>query len=418
VAARDGSIVMIYFDNSATTLMKPPEVAEAVKYAINNFGNTGRSFYDAALTADRELYRTRAEIAKLVGLDEPLNVAFTSSFTESQNLVAGGLIEKNDAVVTTVTEHNSVLRPLYLSGCNLRFIDCDDDGVLRDDSIREAIKPPVKYLFCTHGSNLTGNITDARTLYGLCKENGVTMVLDVSQTLGTVPVDIDMADVFCFSGHKGLFGPQGTGGVIVNGRFDFRLVKTGGSGSHSFDRFQPLDMPDVFESGTPNGHGIYGLQKGVIFVNETGVDRIHARTDELWKAFYNGVKDSPGVRVYGGFSTAGALSGRAPFAGAPSAGKPSIDEPFPDRLPVISINITGLSSTDFAQRLWDDYGIATRPGIHCAPLLHKRLGTAGAGMVRFSFSYFNTDDEIAAGVRAVNEIARHVNEYGIYNHIQ
>jgi len=372
---------MIYFDNSATTLMKPPEVAEAVKYAINNFGNTGRSFYDAALTADRELYRTRMEIAKLVGLDEPLNVAFTSSFTESLNLVAAGLIERGDAVATTVTEHNSVLRPLYLCGCDLRFVDCDDNGVLRADSIREALRPPVKFLFCTHGSNLTGNITDVKRLRDLCKMNSITLVLDVSQTLGTVPVDIDMADIFCFSGHKGLFGPQGTGGVIVNGKFDFRLVKTGGSGSRSFERFQSTDMPDVFESGTPNGHGIYGLQKGVVFVNETGVGQIHARTDELWKTFYNGIKDVPGIRVYGDFSAA-------------------------DRLPVIAVNIEGMVSTEFAQRLWDEHNIATRPGIHCAPLLHERLGTAGAGMVRFSFSYFNTEEEIKSGVEAVEVIAR------------
>ena len=376
---------MIYFDNSATTLMKPPEVAEAVKFAINNFGSTGRSFYDAALLADRELYKTRMEIAGLVGLDEPLNVAFTSSFTESLNLVAGGLLEKGDTVVTTVTEHNSVLRPLYLSGCDLRFIDCDDNGALRPDSIEKHIKPPAKYLFCTHGSNLTGNLTDVKLLHDMCKENYVTMILDVSQTLGTFAVDIGMADILCFSGHKGLFGPQGTGGVIVNGQFGFRLVKAGGTGSRSFDMFQPIDMPDVFESGTSNIHGIYGLQKGVIFVRETGVNRIHARTDELWKAFYKGIKDIPGVRVYGDYPT----PGRFPV----------------DRLPVMGINIVGMQSTDFAQRLWEDYQIATRPGIHCAPLLHKRLGTADSGMVRFSFSYFNTQEEIAAGVRAVGEIA-------------
>jgi len=376
---------MIYFDSSATTLTKPPEVAEAVKFAINNFGNTARSFYDAALLADRELYKTRMEIASLVGLDEPLDVAFTSSFTESLNLVAGGLLEKGDTVITTVTEHNSVLRPLYLSGCDLCFIDCDDDGALRSDSIEKYIKPPAKFLFCTHGSNLTGNLTDVKLLYDMCKANHVTMVLDVAQTLGTVHVDIGMADILCFSGHKGLFGPQGTGGIIVNGQFGFRSVKAGGTGSRSFDMFQSLDVPDVFESGTTNIHGIYGLQKGVRFVRETGVDRIHARTDELWKAFYEGIKDIPGVRVYGDYASEGALP----------AG----------RLPVVGINIGSMSSTDLAERLWEDYHIATRPGIHCAPLLHKRLGTAVSGIVRFSFSYFNTEEEIAEGVRAVEEIA-------------
>jgi len=227
------------------------------------------------------------------------------------------------------------------------------------------------------------------------------MVLDVSQTLGIIPVDVGMADIFCFSGHKGLFGPQGTGGVIVNGKFDFRLVKTGGSGSRSFEMFQASDMPDVFESGTPNMHGIYGLQKGVIFVNETGIDRIRSKTDGLWKAFYAGITEIPGVRVYGSFSHRACEPGDSDNRGAPSC-----ETVAPDRLPVIAMIMEGMSSTDLAQLLWQDHGIATRAGIHCAPLLHKRLGTADAGMVRFSFSYFNTNEEIEAGVRAVGEIAR------------
>jgi len=361
-------------------LKKPPAVAEAVAFAINNFGNTGRSFYDAALLADRELFRTRAEIAKLVGLGEPLNVAFTSSFTESLNLVTGGLVAKDDTVITTVMEHNSVLRPLYLSGCDQRFIDCDDNGVLRQDRIKEQLRPPAKFFFCTHGSNLTGNINDARELHSLCKANNITMILDVSQTLGAVAVDADMADILCFSGHKGLFGPQGTGGVIVNGKIDFKIVKTGGSGSMSFNRIQSNTMPDVFETGTLNGHGLYGLQKGVCFINETGVEAIGDRNTRLWKQFYDGIKDVRGLRIYGDYSSA-------------------------LRLPVVALNLLGMSSGEFAQRLWENYGIATRPGIHCAPLLHKRFGTEDTGMVRFSFSYFNTEEEIETGVRAVRETA-------------
>jgi len=374
---------MIYFDNSATTLRKPPEVAEAVAYAINNFGNTGRSFYDAALLADREIFRTRAEIAKLVGLVEPLNVAFTSSFTASLNLVVGGLISESDTVVTTVTEHNSVLRPLYLSGCELLFIDCDDNGVLREDSIEKLVKPPAKFLFCTHSSNLTGNMTDVRDIYSRCKANGLTMILDVSQTLGVVPVEIDMADVFCFSGHKGLFGPQGTGGVIVNGKLDFKIVKTGGTGVNSFSRIQNQDMPDVFEVGTPNSHGLYGLQKGVSFINGEGIDRIQEKTSRLSKKFYDGVIDIPSVKLYGDYSAE-------------------------TRLPIFAVSVAGLASSELSQRLWEGYSVATRPGIHCAPLLHERLGTAGTGLTRFSFSYFNTEDEIAAGVRAIREIAGEV----------
>ena len=372
---------MIYFDNSATTLIKPPEVAEAVKYAINNFGNSGRSFYDAAMTANREIYKTRAEIAKLVGLDNPLNVAFTSSSTESLNLVIGGLVKKEDSVITTVTEHNSVLRPLYLKGCDLSFIDCDDNGNLPVDLHEKHIDPSTRLLICTHGSNVTGNITNVKALYRTCKPNNIIMVLDISQTLGVIPVDVGMADIFCFTGHKGLYGPQGTGGVIVNGGFDFEIVKTGGAGVNSFDKFQSLEMPDVFETGTLNSHGIYGLQKGVRFINETGINRIQAKETRLIEMFLSGVKEIERIRLYGDISAK-------------------------NRLPVVSLNIDGLTSSELAERLWRDYGIATRAGSHCAPLLHKRFDTVGTGMVRFSFSYFNTEDEIEKGVSALKDISK------------
>ncbi|MDR1206020.1 MAG: aminotransferase class V-fold PLP-dependent enzyme [Peptococcaceae bacterium] len=394
---------MIYFDNSATTLMKPPGVAEAVAYAVSHFGNAGRSFYDPVLLANREIYSTRMEIAKLAGLDDPLRVAFTSSSTESLNLVIGGLVERGDAVITTVTEHNSVLRPLYLKGCDLSFIDCDDHGVLRADTLEEMLKPPAgrparpanpagqdashragrsaRFLICTHGSNVTGNVTDVRKFYDVCKANRVKMILDVSQTFGVVPVHVDMADILCFTGHKGLFGPQGTGGVIANGAFDFNIVKTGGAGVRSFDRFQPRDMPDIFETGTLNSHGIYGLQKGVRFINETGIDAIHAKEARLLKMFHGGVKDLEGVKIYGDFSEE-------------------------NRLPVLSLNIAGLTSSELAERLWSGYGVATRAGSHCAPLLHKRLGTVDVGMVRFSFSYFNTEDEVQKGVSAMEDIVQ------------
>lgn len=376
---------MIYFDNSATTLMKPPEVAQAVQHAINHFGNAGRSFYDAVQLSNREIFKTRSEIAKLVGLDAPLNVAFTASATESLNLVIGGLVDKADGVVTTVTEHNSVLRPLYLKGCDLRFIDCDDAGKLSLDSFAKQIDSRTKVLVCTHGSNVTGNVTDAKALYGMCKANGITMVLDISQTFGAIPVDIDMADVFCFTGHKGLYGPQGTGGVIVNGNIDFRVVKTGGAGVNSFDKLQSAEMPDVFETGTLNAHGIYGLQKGVHFINETGIDAIHAKEMRLLKRFLDGISKMDRIQVYGDLSAE-------------------------NRLAVVSLNMKGLSSSELAERLWEDHGIATRAGSHCAPLLHERFGTVECGMVRFSFSYFNTEEEIEKGVSALDAIAK--NERG------
>jgi len=372
---------MIYFDNSATTLTKPPEVAKAVSHAINTFGNAGRSFYDPALSANREIYKARAEIAKLIGHNDPLNVAFTSSSTESLNLVTGGLIGRGDHVITTVLEHNSVLRPLYLSGCSLSYIDCDGSGSLLIDTFEDLLEPETRFLVCTHGSNVTGNVTDVRALYDRCKTGGIIMILDISQTFGSIPVSMDMADIFCFTGHKSLFGPQGTGGIIASGKFDFKIVKTGGAGVNSFDAFQSKNMPDVFEVGTINSHSIYGLQKGAAFVNQIGIEEIHAKSMRLLQLFYEGVSRLRGVTVYGDFSSF-------------------------DKLPVVSLSVEDSDSSEVAQRLWFGYGIATRAGSHCAPLLHKRFGTDGTGIVRFSFSYFNTEDEVQQGIAAMAEIVK------------
>jgi selenocysteine lyase/cysteine desulfurase len=205
------------------------------------------------------------------------------------------------------------------------------------------------------------------------------MVMDISQSFGSIPVSADMADIFCFSGHKALFGPQGTGGVVVNGSHDFRIVKTGGAGAHSFDAFQPKAMPDIFEVGTPNSHGIYGLQKGVRFVRETGVEAIRAKETRLTEIFLGGVRSLPGVRLYGDYAAE-------------------------NRLPIVSFSVDGLDSSYLAERLWTEHGIAARAGVHCAPLLHRRLGTADTGMARFSFSYFNTEEEVEKGVAAIEAI--------------
>jgi len=371
---------MIYFDNSATTLMKPETVGEAVAYAIAHFGNSGRSFYDAAMNANREIYKTREAVARLVGAPDPLCVAFTSSATESLNLVIHGLIRKGDRVITTPTEHNSVLRPLYDSGCEIDFMRCDDQGRLDISSLPELIRPDTKCLVCTHASNVTGNLTDVARIYEICKKNNVSMILDVSQTLGLIETNADMADVLCFTGHKAMFGPQGTGGIIACKNLPFIPVKTGGAGVNSFDKVQSTETPDIFEAGTMNSHGIYGLQKGVCFVLETGVDEIHAKEKRLTELFYEGVKDLKNIIVYGDFSTG-------------------------ERIPVVSINVGEMASSELSGRLWEDYRIATRSGVHCAPLLHKRLKTDERGMTRFSFSYFNTEDEIAAAIFAIKDIA-------------
>ena len=389
---------MIYCDNAATSLIKPPEVADAVTFALANLGAASRASHGASMAASREVYRTREVIAKMVGADDPTSVAFTSSATEALNLVIFGLIRSEDKVITTAAEHNSVLRPLYLSGCELDVVNCDEFGVIDlDHAERLVSQGGVKLLAVTHGSNVTGAVTDVYALRDICARHGVIMLLDVSQTLGVIPVIADMADILCFTGHKGLFGPQGVGGVVFNGElgtelgvrslelgvrgseFGIRIVKTGGSGSNTFDETQPCRMPDIFESGTMNVHGIYGLQMGARFVDEIGLERVTSHVAALTDRFLDGVLSLGRVTVYGGESGAEKI-----------------------RLPIVSLNVEGFAAADVAAVLWDEHGIAVRAGFHCAPLMHRALGTVNSGAVRFSFSYFNTYDDVDRCVSALS----------------
>ncbi len=373
---------MIYLDNSATTLAKPPAVGEAFLDALGRFGNAGRSFHAPAMEAGRGVYKARQAVAALTDLEDPLQVAFTSSATESLNLVIGGLIRREHAVITTVLEHNSVLRPLYHTGCRVDVLGCDDTGRLNLESLPNLLRPETAFMVCTHGSNVTGYVPDMAAIAAFCREHGLTLIVDISQTLGVTPVAASMGDVLCFTGHKGLFGPQGTGGIIVHTPgLPFRPVKTGGAGANSFAHCQSLDMPEVFEVGTLNAQGIYALSKGVEFVMDTGLGTISRHEQALRQQFYDGVYALPGITIYGDNSSH-----------------------FP--LPVVSLNLEGFTSQDLSQRLWEEFHIATRGGIHCAPLLHQHFGTENRGMVRFSFSYFTTAQEVERAVAAIKTIVK------------
>ncbi|MFV0412690.1 MAG: aminotransferase class V-fold PLP-dependent enzyme [Oscillospiraceae bacterium] len=370
---------MIYFDCSATSLEKPPEVAEATAWAIGHLGNAGRSFYGAAMQASREIFAVRRQVAGLVGLASPLQVAFTSSATESLNLVVQALVRPEDHVITTVLEHNSVLRPLYGSGCRLSFLNCDDEGNLLLESLASLVQPSTKYVFATHGSNVLGTLTNARQLAALCRAHGLTLVLDISQTLGHTAVTADRADVFCFTGHKGLMGPQGTGGIAARQGLKFTVTKTGGAGYNSFAKNQGTAMPEVFEAGTANAHGLFGLQKGAAFVSAIGVPAIEQKEQALARCFWNRLQGTAGIKLYG--------------------------PPPEGRLGVVAVTVGGQNSEETALRLWEGRQIATRPGSHCAPLLHTRFGTEKSGMVRFSFGYFNTFAEVDTAADALCHIA-------------
>ena len=376
---------MIYMDNAATTMHKPQEVIDAVVNAMNSMGNAGRGASEAALSASRVIYDTRDRLAELFGAEDARRIAFTSNSTESLNIAIKGSLNPGDHVITTVLEHNSVLRPLYemeKNGVELSIIRCDPKGTLDIRDIEDAITPETKMIICTNGSNLTGNYIPLQPIGDMAKEHGVLFVVDASQTAGIFPIDVQKMhiDVLCFTGHKGLLGPQGTGGIYVKDGIELRPLKTGGSGIQTYSKEHPVQMPTALEAGTLNGHGIAGLHAALGYLKKEGIDNIRRKEQELMWRFYNGVKDIPGVKIYGDYSQK-------------------------ERCAIVTLNIGDYDSSEVSDELLMEYNISTRSGGHCAPLMHKALGTVEQGAVRFSFSHYNTEEEVDAAVRAIHELA-------------
>lgn len=375
---------MIYLDSAATSMRKPKEVSRAVLKALDSMGNGYRGTHDASLDTARTIHETRELISKLFNAGGADRVAFTANATASLNMAIKGTLSAGDHVVSTVLEHNSVLRPLYEMeerGVQLSLIGCDKNGVLLYDELEAALLKNTKVLVCTHASNLTGNVTDIRRIGKLCRERGILFVVDSSQTAGILPIDMeeDYIDILCFSGHKGLLGPQGTGAICVGRDVKVRPLMSGGSGFKTFSRTHPEEMPTLLEAGTLNGHGIAGLNAAVKYINKTGIDTIRKKEQKLAKDFYLGVKEYPGISIYGDFSSF-------------------------DRIPTVSFNLWDLESGAMCGRLADDFGIYARGGGHCAPLMHKALGTEEQGAIRFSFSHYNTSAEVKSALAALWEI--------------
>ena len=376
---------MIYMDNAATTLQKPECVAKAVVNAMNSFGNAGRGLNDASMGASRVVYDTREKLCRLFHGENPKQFAFTSNATESLNTAIQGLIGPGDHVITTMLEHNSVLRPLYereAVGVELTILRCDTYGNISYEEIEAAIRENTKAIVCTHGSNLTGNLTDIGRIGAIAKKHGILLIADASQTAGLIPIDVQemRIDVLCFTGHKGLYGPQGTGGIYVRPGVEIKPLKRGGSGIETYNKNHPAQMPTALEAGTLNSHGIAGLNAALIYIEETGVEHIcQLALERMWQ-FYEGVCDIPGVTVYGDFSEK-------------------------ERVPIVSLNIEDFDSAEVSDELLTEYGIATRAGGHCAPLMHEALGNVEQGAVRFSFSHFNTKEEVEKAISAIRELA-------------
>ena len=376
---------MIYLDSSATSFLKPPQVAEAVFRSFNTIGNAGRGAHAPTLNASRLIYDTREKLAALFGTPDPSRIAFTCNATEALNIAIHGAIHPGEHVITTACEHNSVLRPLYLKekeGTELTIIPADKKGRIRYDLLESSVKSNTSAIVLTHASTVSGNVTDLAFVSNFAKKHGLLLIVDASQTAGSLPINVVKMgiDILCFTGHKGLFGPQGTGGLYVREGLTLSPLKSGGSGIHSFDRQHPTDMPTALEAGTLNGHGIAGLNAGLDYILSTGVKNIHAKEISLARRFVNGISDISDLKLYG-----------------------DIDAPL--RTPIISLNIGNMSSASVSDILWEDYEICVRAGAHCAPLMHKTFGTEKQGAVRFSFSCFNTGAEIDTAIRAMHEIA-------------
>ena len=377
---------MIYFDNAATTLRKPACVVKAVTEAMCALGNSGRGVHSGALSASRIIYDTRAALAQLFGAESPERIAFTANSTQALNIAINGVLNPGDHVITTALEHNSVLRPLYELedlGVQLTILPADPMGNIRYEDFEKEIRPNTKAIVTTHGSNLTGNLLDIGRIGAFARGHGLIYIVDASQTAGIFDIDVQKmrVDILCFTGHKGLLGPQGTGGIYVREGLEVRPLLRGGSGVQTYLRSHPPQMPTALEAGTLNGHGIAGLGAAVRYLQETGLPAIRAKEQELMWTFYTQVREIPGISVYGDFSSR-------------------------NRCAIVSLNVRNYDSGEVSDALSESCGIATRSGSHCAPLMHKALGTVEQGAVRFSFSHFNTQEEIKIAVAALQELAQ------------
>lgn len=378
---------MIYLDNAATTMHKPQTVIDAVTQAMCSLGNAGRGATSGALDAARTIHGCRAKLARLLGCPRADHVCFTPNSTAALNTVINGVVRPGDRVVTTVLEHNSVLRPLNRlaaeQGVTVEHAGCDASGVLDYDELERLVTLGTRAVVVTHASNVTGNAVDIARVAAMAHAAGALVIVDASQSAGTAKIDMQAMglDVVCFTGHKGLMGPQGTGGLAVAEGVDVAPWAMGGTGVHSFDALQPLEWPTRLEAGTLNGHGIAGLSAGLDFIEaQGGVEAIAAHERALADRFLAGVREIPGIKLYGAFGQ-------------------------PTRSAIVSLNVGDIDSAEISDALMQGWGIATRPGAHCAPLMHRALGTERQGVVRFSFGYFNTDEEVDTAIDALCDLA-------------
>ena len=379
----------IYLDNASTTFPKAPTVATAMSDYITNRGiNINRGSYALAYDVEDIIYTTRQRLHPLFNGHDPAHVIFTQNVTMSLNMVIKGLLKAGDHVLVSSMEHNAVMRPLTQlldKGIAFDTIPCDSTGSIQMDSIEPLIRPNTVALIINHASNVCGTIQPLESIGPICKAHNLQFIVDAAQTAGVIPIDVKAyhIDALCFTGHKGLLGPQGIGGIILTKEMAQTLTPliAGGTGSFSHLETMPTHMPDSFEAGTLNLPGIIGLNEGLSYIESQGMENIHNHELALTQAFLEGLQSIDVVNIIG-------------------------KQDIQDRTAVVSITIDSMDLASIAYELESNYHIMTRVGLHCAPRAHQTLGTYPEGTVRFSFGYANTHEDVISTLSALHRILK------------
>lgn len=378
-----------YFDYGATSIKKPIEVAKKMYEVLssNNYGNSARGGYKEAINSFTQIYQARKKIAKFFGLEDERYLIFTNNSTESLNIAIKGILKENDHIITTQMEHNSVLRPIYQlekeRNISYTIIDSDEYGTVLYDEIEKNIRKKTKAIAITHASNVTGNVVDIKRISEICKKNNIILIVDGSQTAGVIDTDIAELgiDLYAFTGHKSLFGPQGIGGLcIANKNIEIERYTVGGSGIKTFEHEQPEEYPTRLEAGTLNTPAILGLAEGIDYIRKSGIENLRKLQVSFATSFYENLKELDCLEFYGDFRE--------------------------KKLGTVSFNFKDIASSDIVEVLAEEYNIAVRGGFHCAPLVHKHFKTDKKGMIRFSFSSMNSQDEVDYAIKVIREIAQ------------
>ena len=379
----------IYLDNASTSFPKAPTVATAMSDYITNRGiNINRGSYALAYDVEDIIYTTRQRLNTLFNGHDPSHVVFTQNVTMSLNMVIKGLLKAGDHVLVSSMEHNAVMRPLTQlldKGITFDIIPCDKTGSIQLESMDSLIRPNTVAMIINHASNVCGTIQPLESIGPICKAHSLQFIVDAAQTAGVISIDVKAChiDALCFTGHKGLLGPQGIGGIILTKEMAQNLTPliAGGTGSFSHLETMPTHMPDAFESGTLNLPGIIGLNEGLAYIESQGMENIHNHELALTQSFLEGLQSIDGINI---------------------VGKQNIQ----DRTAVVSITIDGMDPANIAYELESTYHIMTRVGLHCAPRAHQTLGTYPEGTVRFSFGYANTHKDVESALSALHRIVK------------